>query len=186
MKYYIILILIIIFNFSSFSQETSIKKIGENDYSELIFNNGFKVYVNQCANKIENEFANNIIIKYNDLKNIGYLNSYNVDSGFRCFALNDRFLITQLKELIQTKENLNNKICLLFSMIDKNQEFIFYILVFSKKNFNKFLKRQSRIKRKFNRQTREVDQIIEINYSKYANEYIIAKQNKALKLFELK
>jgi len=185
MKYYIILILII-FNFPSFSQDTAVKKLFEKNYSELLFTNGLKVYVNQCVNKDDIDFANYMVVKYDSWKHIGYLNSYSIDSSFRCFALNDTLLINKAKGLIQTKENLNNKICLLFSMVDRNQDFIFYAHIFNKKNFNRFLNRQSRIKRKFNRQTKEVDEIREVNYYKYAKQYIIAKLNNSLQLFEIK
>lgn len=167
----------------SFSQK-HLSMVNKDEYKELNLKNKLKVYISKCNNKETNKVVSDVIIKYDKFKKIGYLKSYNTDS-FHCYPLDDTFYIASLNKLLQQKERLNNKICILFNMAGKSGELIHYATIFTEKRFNKFLEKQVRTQRKKNKQTGEIDELKIIDFTAYANEYIIAKINNLYQVFKI-
>ncbi len=183
MKYFAFIILAIVVNSSLFSQQSH--KLPKEEYLEIPFTGNSKLYASKCSNESLNHTASTLVIKYDSLNKLDYLKSYNIDSGFNCFSLKDTFPLAQPFKLVREKIDLRNKACILFSMTDINHEFVYCLFVFKKSRFDKFLKKKLSIKRRWNKNTKEIEYIEVSDFAKYSNGYIIAKLNNSLKLFKI-
>ena len=167
------------------AQNFMVEEVNGRLYDKMLFDDDFIIYQPACENKEDYLFASQYVIRYDSLKNIGYLNSYDYYEYFTCEKLRDTLFTKSLKKLIAAKENLNQKVCMLFGMSDKKGEFIACLFIFNKKKFEKFIKDAKKKKNgKFS--SGEEIKINVYNYKKYSRAFIIAKQNNALELHRVR
>ncbi|MEJ0105423.1 MAG: hypothetical protein WDO19_23955 [Bacteroidota bacterium] len=89
----------------------------------------------------------------------------------------------QLKIILAGKKNIHKRIGILFSMEDKNKEFIAILLLFKKGKFKKFKKEANKLVTK--NYSGENILVREFNYSKYSKEFILAKIRNKLSLISV-
>lgn len=155
-------------------------KIGDKKFKTVLHANGFTIYSASCENSDDYHFVGRSAIRYDSLQQAGYLRSYNYTDSFYCREQVDHSLAEQIKNLLSEKANVHNRTGILFSMEDKNKEFIAVLYLFKNKKFKKFAKKASKLK------TREysAEKILvrEYDYHRYARQFILAKTADKLSL----
>jgi hypothetical protein len=163
-------------------QDDSIK-IGNKDFKAISLSNSLTIYRASCENREDYLFANQLVIRYDSIKHIGYLGSYNYVDNFYCRERIDHSVMEQIKTSLSEKRNVHNRTGILFSMEDKNKEFIAVLFLFKNKKFKKFAKRANEgIIRNYGG---EKILMQEFNYHKYAKEFILAKTGNKLSLISV-
>ena len=158
-------------------------KIGDKNLKAVLLSDSLKIYRALCENRDDYYFVSQSVIRYDSIRQIGYLGSYNYKDSFYCREQIDHTVAEQIRTLLSEKGNVHNRIGILFSMEDKNKEFIGVLCLFKKKRFRKFTKKASELK------TREYagEKILirEYNYRRYAKGFILAKSEDKLSLISV-
>ncbi len=171
MKIVFTLLLICWFAYSMGQDDTI--KIGNKNFKAISLSNNLMIYHSVCENRDDYLFASQSVIRYDSISQIGYLGSYNYTDSFYCREHVDHAVVEQIRTLLSKKGKVHNRVGILFSMEDKNKEFIAVLFLFKKKRFKKFTKKASEVSTRD--YAGEKILIREYNYHRYAKEFIFAK-----------
>jgi hypothetical protein len=159
--------------------------IGEEIFYTFLINRNTLMLSNNCSAGFLNS-NNKVYIAYVDL----YLRKMDTiqnrqDTSFSCVSLVDSFLIKKILKNIEAKESIKEKTVLLFSYLNSNEEYIFLLNIFRKKNFRKFIKNPFSKKTKWSQSAKENIQILEINVNKFSNQYLVFRHLDKFEIFKL-
>ena len=179
MKAVLILLLMGLFTYSM-GQDVTIK-IGNKNFKTIFDSpNNLTVHLSLCENHDDYLFAGQSVIQYDSMSQIGYLGTYNYTDSFYCREQIDHTIMEQIKTSLSENRNVRNMVCIMFSMEDKNKEFIAVLFLFKKKRFKKFTEKANEVISK--NYAGEKISMREFNYRKYAKEFILAKTVNKLSL----
>ncbi len=180
----VIFTLLILLSFENLIGQSNSIVIGNREFKAILIQNGLTIYSAPCEANSNDQFASRSVIRYDSIKRIGYLNSYNYVNDFVCQDIVGHSVLEQIKGLLAEQKDDGYEFGILFGMEDNNHEFIGSLSLFKKKKFEKFIKKANRVaKRTF---SGEVMVVREYNYSKYSKEFILAKTNDTLSLIEVR
>jgi hypothetical protein len=141
MKAVLTLLLMCSFAYSN-GQDATIK-IGNKSFKTILGPINLTIYLALCENHADYLFANKSVIRYDSITQIGYLGSYNYTDSFYCREQINHTVIEQIETSLSKKSATHNRVGIMFSMEDKDKEFIAVLFLFKKKSLKNLLKGQT-------------------------------------------
>jgi hypothetical protein len=172
--HFLIFHLLILFSSFSIAQGIFEKKIGNEYQLAKVINGKFKMYVNNCSDTILNKIVSKIIIE-----------KYAI-SEFSCIAITDSVLLKRIYEVLLSKENLDDKVCFVHSVLYQGKAYYSCVLIFTEGNFKKYIKKKEKEQVYVGNLTGEINIRHEATLFKYANCYSIMDRDDSLIIDDIK
>ncbi|MBS1600833.1 MAG: hypothetical protein JST75_21615 [Bacteroidetes bacterium] len=170
---HLIIYILLLANCYSHAQKIFEKKIPDEYQLAKFFEHKFDMYINNCSDTILNEVAIKIVISHSDvIKNPSNLSTAN-EVDFSCINQTDSALLNRIYKILSKNETLKNKKCLVHGMLYKRNVYLFYVLVFTSKNFERYLNKSKKSLYSIKHPSGEIEIKDKVILSKYANAYIL-------------
>jgi hypothetical protein len=163
-------IVVLLVAYSSVAQQNKGNVGNEYDFVE-VSDNALKIYVNNCKDTALSQIVTQIITKQNSSK-----------ARLSCNPKIDSSDLGKICEILASKEKLRHKLCFINSMAYDINTTYYYLIVFKKAKFKKFLRLKKREHISIEDFTGRIKVKNNVPIGKFANEYFLERINNSISI----